>query len=220
MLDGTKDSLLFTEIKKTTRRNAALTRLGVPSLVEQIILAALDNAYISPDTKRASLPEKVELAMDNEAIKHLLDKFTHDLTPYCKALGLKIKHGTKRVEKLKRILKLVGFTKVREGADKTVIITLPFKLLQILAAHRQHLMDKYNQLVADGKVPDKYNRQDSGESPTESLLAKVSSLQENDIELLKTEVKNLFGLRKLIGEAKNNTTPVIAGSEPPKLSSS
>jgi hypothetical protein len=69
-------------------------------------------------------------------------------------------------------------------------------------------------------MPDNYSRQDSGESPTESLLAKVSSLQENDIELLKTEVKNLFGLRKLIGEAKNNATPVIAGSEQPKLSSS
>jgi hypothetical protein len=158
--------------------------------------------------------------MDNEAIKHFLDKFTHDLTPYCKATGLKINKYLTRVEKLKRILRLVGF-KVRGCRyDNTVIITLPLKLLDILVAHRQTLIARYDQLVAEGKMPDKYSRQESNESPSEPIQDEVSSLCGDEIELLKIEVKKLFGLRKLIGEAKNNVTAVIAGSEPPKLLSS
>jgi hypothetical protein len=216
MLNGTKDNLLFSEINKKTRKVAALNRLGVPSVVEQIILIAVEGATIDHESKKACLPEKVELSLDNEAVENLLDKFIKDLTPNCKALGLKINRYLNRAEKLKRILRLVGF-KARDGKNNDVVINLPSNLLDILVAHRKALTTRYDQLVADGKIPSQSGRQESNESPTESLLVKVSSLQQNDIELLKIEVKKLFGLRKLVGEAKNNVTVVIAGSPPPKL---
>ena len=227
MVNGWNDSLLFTEIKKTTRQIAALNRLGVPAVVEQIILTAVDSAYIDPETKMAHLPEKVALNLDHEAIDSLLTKFIKELGQNSKAIGLKINGYLNRFEKLKRILRLVGF-KVRQGEDKTVIITLPHRLLEILAAHRQHLQARYDKMVEindmcgyeTSKIPTESGRENQNEPPVEAILDEGFSLPDDEIERLKIEVKNLFGFRKLIGEAKNNVTAVIAGSEPPKLLSS
>jgi hypothetical protein len=227
MVNGWNDSLLFTEIKKMTRQITALNRLGVPAVVEQIILTAVDSAYIDPETKMAHLPEKVALSLDNEAIKHLLDKFIKDLTKNSKAIGLKINGYLNRFEKLKRIMRIIGF-KVREGENGTVIITLPHRLLEILTAHRQHLQTRYDKMVElndmcgfeTSKIPTESGRENQNESPVEAIPDEGFSLPDDEIEHLKIKVKNLFGFRKLIGEAKNNVTAVIAGSEPPKLLSS
>lgn len=215
MFEG-EDNGVFSHIKRNSLRSKTLNSLGINKVISHIILESL--SQVQPNQK--ALSNEVFINIDDEPIVEFLQKFTKNLTVNKRRIGLKFNGYLNRFEKLKRILRLLGIRVRLDSYNKTkLIVTLPYKFVDILIAHEEKLVTRYNELVSKGEIPNASKGDCVNGRSIKALLDKVSELTEDELSVLKTEIKTFFRVIKPHERAKTNTTTVTVDSSPPKIMS-